>query len=738
MTFHITRRDFLKSSAAASSLFLVSGCTADLQKPVWMESYVNPPEETLPSENFWFASTCRMCPAGCGVIAKVSNGRVRKLEGNPEHPLNRGRLCARGQAGLQELYHPDRVQQALKRSGDRSQDQWTPLSWEQAIGDLAAGLQDVDPDRVAFLTGYLPHYQSELVGRFMKGLGTQPPVIYDAQAAFDGRVTLAAASQRLFDTPALPVFDISQADVVFGFGADFLETWLSPVAYSQRYGDMRGQVGKRGYFAAFGPRLSMTAASADRWLPTPPGTEGLAALALGKIIVDEGLDRGGDAIDYQALYQDVDVDAIAEIVEIPVDELTQLARTFAAATQPVALPGGMLSGHANGLDAVKAVAALNMLVGAGEEGGMKLTPEPPSRDLRRAPVSSFADVQALTARMANGDVDTLFVLGANPVYELPAALGFADALASVKNVVVFATLMTETAQVADLILPAHTYLETWGYEFVDPGFGEMTVSAQQPVVQPLYDTRDPGDALLALANAMDGDVVKRLPWPNLVNFIQTRLTSLQLLDGNFTASDTDTFWAAWLQHGGWWSQEAAWTPPTPGEGFGKALAATPPRFAGDAGERPFHLIPIPSVIFGDGRHAGLPWLQEAPDPMTTASWDTWVEINPVTAQQLGVANNDLVTIAADGGEITAIVYLYHGIRPDAVAVPVGQGHEALGRWASQRGANVLSILAPQTDDASGQLAWLDTRVQVTKAEGRRVLPALESNLGVERFRQQSL
>ncbi len=736
MTSKVTRRQFLKISGAG--LLLLSGCTAKLQQTVWMEPYVRPPEETLPGEDLWFASTCRMCPAGCGILVRVSNGRARKIEGNPAHPLNQGRLCARGQAGLQLLYHPDRVRQVLKRTGERGQGQWEPSTWEQIVDELAQRIQELDPNRIAFLTGLLPDYQTTLVARFLKGLRASPAVVYDAQTAFDGRVVLEAAHQDLFDTPSLPVFDIAHADVVYAFGSNFLETWLSPVAYNRAYGAMRSQPGVRGTLVAFTPRLSMTAANADRWLPVPPGTEGLVALALGKIIVDEASKADETSATYRQLYDGVDVAAVAQATGISVEELTQLARRFANAYHPIAMPGDILAGYTHGLEATKAVEALNLVVRhIGDHGAMFLTPSPPSRDLRQVSPSPFQAVQELIDRMRAGEVDALFILGANPVYELPEALGFAEALAKVPLVITFASLLDETAVLSDIVLPAHTYLETWGYEFLNPGTDRLVVGAQQPVVRPLYDTREPGDVLLALADKLGGKVARRLPWPNLVNFIQTRLTSLQLLEGNISAEDPKAFWTYWLQHGGWWSKEEAWEIPQPGERFGStALSIAAPTFEGDPSSYPFHLLPVPSLAFGDGRHAGLPWLQEMPDPMTTATWDTWVEINPATAERLGVRDDDIVKIVSPFGEIQAAVYIYPGIHPDVVAVPIGQGHTALGRWAAGRGANVFRILAPRAAQDTGQWAWTATRVQITKVGKRRTLPRLENNIGVDRARQK--
>lgn len=731
----ISRRHFLKLGGLAAASVVMSGCTAKLQQGFWIESHIHPPEETLPGEDLWFASACRMCPAACGITARLSNGRVRKLEGNPQHPLNQGRLCARGQAGLQQLYHPDRLQQILVRAGERGQRQWGTTSWEEIINQIAGQLKQTDPGRIAFFTGLLPQAQAALVQRFSEGLGALPPVIYDAQSALDGRTVLQTAAEQLFDTAALPVYDIARADAVFTFGSNFLESELSPVSYTKAYGEMRSRPGQRGLFVAFEPRLSMTAANADAWVPLTPGSEGVAALALGKIILDNDWGRS-DAAPYKPLYQNVDVNQIAQITGIPVERLTSLARTFAQSRRPAAMPGGQLAGYDNGLEAAQAVMLLNLLAGR-EEPAIYLPPQPPSRDLTPIPPNAFADAAELTQKMAAGEIDILFILGTNPIYELPPGLEFAAALDKVKQVIDFAVLPDETTALADIVLPAHTYLETWGYEFVNPATEKMVVSAQQPIVQPLYDSRDPADALLALADALGGDAARRLPWPNLVTFIQTRLTSLQLLDGNIKTDNTDAFWAYWLQNGGWWSDETMWQP------LDTAVRQTPfmanlPAFAGEESDYPYHLLPVPSLVFGDGRHAGLPWLQETPDPMTTAAWDTWVELSPETARRIGVQNNDVLSIQTPAGQLQAIAYIYPGIQPETIAIPIGQGHTALGRWAAGRGANVLQVLAGQTAVNTGQIAWAATRAQAAPVRDQsRPLPVIESNIGVEYAREMS-
>ena len=159
---------------------------------------------------------------------------------------------------------------------------------------------------------------------------------------------------------------------------------------------------------------------------------------------------------------------------------------------------------------------------------------------------------------------------------------------------------------------------------------------------------------------------------------------------------------------------------------------TAPQFEGDQSAYPFHLYPYPSIVLTDGRGANLPWLQEAPDPMTTARWGTWVELNPVTAASLGVSDDDVVRVISPYGQLEAPVVVYPGIRPDVVAIPVGQGHRDYGRFAERRGSNPLALVAPVTDPATGALAWGATRVRLEPTGRKQTLARLESLEGAGR------
>lgn len=730
----LTRRDFLKIGAGAT---VVTGFAPKLRHIV-LEPFVQPPEETLPGEATWYASTCRQCQAGCGIVVRVVNGRAKKIEGNPFHPLNQGKLCARGQAGLQVLYNPDRLKNAVSQTGGRGSRRFEPLYWSDALDVVVDKIQTLsNPERLAFLGGMMPDHLYRLVDRFLESLGAPPPILFDLHSALEGRATGLKHSQMFFDSPELPVYDLSRSEVIFSFGANFLETWMSPVNQSHAYGEMRqGQYGGRGFLVHFEPRLSATAASADEWIPIPPGTEGFVALALGRIIVEERLGHVGSQRENAVLYQNVDVGEMAAASQVPAEQLRRLARIFADADQAVALPGGYLAGQSNGLASTSAVQALNLLVAQfGRLGGVFLSSPGPTPALSQTPVSgaralgafSYHQIVDLVDRIQNGQVDLLLVHGANPVFELPDATGFGEAIKRIPFVISFNSFVDETAVWSDLILPDHTYLEAWGYQVPAPGANRPLVSGQQPVVQPLYDTKSTADVILALASRFGADVAAALPWSDEVAYLQE--TAGELQGSSLSAYDARTqsgFWALWQQHGGWWSEREVPREPDLTDIVNRPLPIEQPVFEGDLEQYPFHLHPYPSITLSDGRGANLPWLQETPHPMTTARWGTWVELNPETAASIGVSDNDVVRVISPHGELEAPVVVYPGIRPDVVAMPAGQGHLDYGRFAKGRGGNPIQLIAPLVNPDDGALAWGATRVRVEPTDRKKVVARLES------------
>jgi anaerobic selenocysteine-containing dehydrogenase len=717
MSKKISRRDFLKlAGMGAATGAALTGC-GPASRYVVREPYTQMPEYTFNGQSTYFATTCRECPAGCGLVVRTYQGRALKTEGNPAHPVNQGKTCARGQATLHGLYNPDRVTDPVSQSARGSRD-FSDMDWDAAVQVVADALADTDPTGIAFLMGLAPDHLFDLVSDLTGAIGAPAPVRYGALSMFEARATLIQATESMLGESRLPVFDLANAGVTFSFGANFLETWLSPVAYTRGYSRMRKQQ-KRGYLVQFEPRMSQTAAKADEWIPLKSGTEGMVALAIGRLSAEV---RGAAL---PRAFVDVDVAGVAEESGVPVETLLHLAELLAGAERPLAIPGGAALSHTNGMATGEAVLALNAMAGNfGQPGGVFLSPVPPNVDEYHHP-ASLQEMGAFVEQMKAGDIQVLLVHGVNPLFELPNALGFEDAMKSVPLVISFATFPDETALQSDYIFPDHHGLESWGYQRIAAGTDRSTLSGAQPVVVPFYNTRATADVLLAASAEAGGELAAALPFADEVAFMQDKLLPLvENKDANFNAAEINTFFAYFQQLGGWWGNQIAFTAPAQNT-LNNAMTVAAPEFEGE-GE--FVLLPFVSPVLAESG-ANKPWLQEVPDPTTTVMWNSWVEINPDVGHELGIENDDVVRIVSEAGAVEVSVYLYPAIRPDTIAIPFGQGHTAYGRYAEGRGVNPLDLLGLKFNEA-GDLAYASMRVRIEKTGRKRELARLESKLGV--------
>lgn len=721
MTGKISRRDFLKvTGVGAVAAAVMTGC-GPLSRYVVREPYPKMPEYTYNGQSTYYATTCQECPAGCGIVVRTMQGRALKIEGNPNHPVSRGKTCARGQIALQGLYNPDRIRNPVSQNG-RGSGTFTNVSWNDALRVVAEALTAHQPDEIAFLLGLKSDHLFDLVTEITSALGAPPPLRFSAHEIFEARATLVSASRLLFNEPAVPFFDLGNADVTFSFGANFLETYLSPVAYARGFASMRqGHPGKRGYLVQFEPRLSQTGATADEWIPILPGSEGIVAMALGRLVAEARRDAIPPA------FEGVDVESAATLSGISTETLQRLAAVFAGAEHPLAIPGGSALGQSNGLEAAQAILLVNILVeNPGKSGGIFLTPNVSVYPNVSLLSNTLLEVTNLIERMRSGRVKVLFVHGSNPIFELPVGLNFPAALAQVPQVISFASFPDETASQADYILPDHTPLEAWGYQKVATGGDRPVISGAQPVVSPYYNTRATADVLLGAVQVVGGNLAAAVPYKDEVEFIQQALLTLVLEKGFFDAPEIRTFMAQFQQYGGWWKADAGLDAPDASGALQRTLNVPAPEFEGQGD---YHLFPYMSAVLGDGSGVNRPWQQEIPDPMTSVMWNSWVEINPETADKLGINDDDIIVITSPFGSVEAVVYRYPAVRPDTIAVPFGQGHTAFGRYANERGFNPALLFGLKINGA-GDLAYASTLVKIEKTGRRRPLSRFESRIGV--------
>ena len=729
MSEQFSRRDFLKlAGVGAATTAILTGC-GPASRYVKREPYMQMPEYTYNGQSTYYATTCRECAAGCGLIVRTSQGRAIKTEGNANNPLNLGKTCARGQATLQGLYNPDRVTDPIKRSS-RGGDSTAVMDWDASIQVVADALKNNKPEEIAFLMGMAPDHLFDLVTDLANATGMNAPVRFGALGMFEARATLSKAAENLFGQPSLPFFDVGGAQVVFSFGANFLETWLSPVSYTRGFAGLREARTKlRGKFVQFESRMSATGGKADEWLPLRPGTEALVALAIGRLAAEI---RGGSV---PRAFANVDPKDAATKSGIKLETLEHLAEMFANSTGALAIPGGAALGQSNGLAVAEAVLALNAFSdNLGKPGGVYLSALAPNQTEYNRPASA-REMQALVQKMFDGKIKVLFVHGVNPFFELPNSLEFGGASKYVSQIISFATFPDETAREADYVFPDHHGLESWGYQRVATGSAQPVLSGAQPVVSPYYNTRATADVLITAAQLAGGKFAEALPFKDEVEFLQSKVASLMSeADGSISALDIPTFMAYFQQHGGYWKMSDGRGVPSAEDMLNRTIAADEAEFAGE-GE--FFFVPFVSPTLAEAG-ANKPWLQELADPTTTVMWNTWVEMNPETAHELGIENDDVVKIVSEAGALEAPVYVYPAIRPDTIAMPFGQGHTAYGRYATDvdkdgniipRGVNPADLFGQHFNEA-GDLAFAGMKVKIEKTGVKKPLSRLESLMGV--------
>jgi anaerobic selenocysteine-containing dehydrogenase len=755
------RRDFLRLSVLTGAVTALDSCgSPDTQLIRFL-----PEEDLVPGVATWKPSLCTLCSAGCGLTVRVMEGQAevirngktgiikmglaKKLEGNPQHPVNRGKLCARGHAGLQVVYHPDRLRGPMKRKGARSSGQFEPVSWEDALKELGEHLSALRPAGSAsltFLSSPLRGQRRELVERFLRAFGAPPPMAFEP---LDDAV-LRRANLMSFGRAELPTLDLARADHLISFGADFLGVWNSPVAQSIEYGEMRqGRVGRRGRFVQVEPRMSQTGANADQWIPCQPGREGALALGIAHVILKEKLNRapaqsrsGAMIAGWAEGLPAYAPEAVEKITGVPADTITRLAREVSASGQSAAIVGGAPLAHTNGLFTALAVNALESLIDAGGSDGPILGFMPGAPLGGEAPVAnpvwgSYAALNTFTQIALSdrpGAPKVLMLAGTNPVFSAPPAARVREAIAKIPYVVSFSSFVDETSAMADLILPDHAPLESWLDDMPESGAAQMVASLAPPAVHPLHNTRSMPDVLLSVAKQLGGPLAAALPFDSYEAMLKTQyLTLRRQMPTAVAAESDDDFWSKVQAQGGWWSAAGTSSPGAAAVSARPSTTVSEPAFDGAPGTFDFYFLPYASQAFRDGSLAHLPWMQEMPDVMTSAMWSSWVEINPKTAERLKIEQGDMVEVTSQHGTVRAPAIVSPGIAPDVLAMPVGQGHDNFTRFATGRGANPLSILAPLTEPETGSLAWAATRVKLARAGGPEPGQLILFSGGTSRF-----
>jgi len=694
MSEGLKRREFLKVLGVSGAGAGMVGCSTESVEKLM--PYVVPPEEITPGVATWYASVCGECEAGCGMWVRTREGRVVKVEGNPDHPVSGGALCSRGHSSVQGLYNPDRFTGPMARENGQLQ----PITWEEAEQRLADGLTAAGQHLT--LTGFAGPSMMTMLDSFAGATGGGV-VRFDPLAD----APLREAGRVAFGRNVVPWYNIEEAELLVSFGADFLESWLSPVRDARAFSRMSGvdEQGSKGRFVFVGSRLSLTGQNADEWLPIQPGSESLVALAMANVISGGGAGAGP----YRDIVNAYTPENVSGATGIAAESIRELAIQFADGPS-LALGPGVAGQHRNATAANLAVAVLNSVAG---NVGRTLHYSAPQLN---APAFGYSGVERVMQLIGQGVVGAIMVHDSNPVYALPASSGFRAAFESVPLKVSFASSPDETTALCDLVLPDRHFLESWGDSAVRPG----TLAIQQPAMRPVphFDSRQTGDVLLSVATLMGQDL-------GAATFYDHLRSRWQTVAASTGTADFESFWQEALKSG---VVEFGVTQTGVAEQLrqpDRALVFDPPDFDGPGD---LHLMVYPSSRFGHGsQNTNRPWLLELPDPVSKITWHSWVEMHPDRASSMGLRNGDMVILSTESGSVELPVWTYPGIRENVVAVPMGGGHEGAGRFSDGNGVNPLDLLPAESEALSGGLVHFATKVTVTPTGERRPLASISGS-----------
>lgn len=683
-----SRRDFLKIIGAGAGM-AATGCGHDL--PEKFIPYVVQPDESIPGIATWYSGTCNECSARCGTLARVREGRVVKLEGSPAHPVNHGGLCATGQSALQALYDPDRLRVPLQRE---LKGNFKPISWSDGVAAAADALSAcASGGEGVLVTRRLSGSEAAIVEEFVAKL----PGLKHIEFELSGWDLVDAAAEQVFGPNMRTRFDFTPADVVVSFGADYLETWLSPVEFSHQWSKRRKVGGgqKVSKVVHFEPRLSLTAGNADHWVMNQPGSERELLLALLKSVIEK---TGGANL--PASWRDtvtkltaaVDRKACAARGGVSEELIDTLAGELVQAKGSLVVAGGAA---ASGPDALANSVLANLLnVALGNIGKSVLLWK-----ASKPAVSGFEQLATLSRDLhaKKKKLAVLMFAGVNPAYALPEASKFREALAAVGTVIAVSAHLDESTNMATIVLPASHQLESWGDSEPVPG----VYAINQPAMAPLYATQSLGDTLISLA----AHTKINKPYEKFSGFYDYIRAKWKARTGD---ADFEQRWLKYVEHGGDFT-----APPVASLPAGDvALAALPIKTEASKTPETLSLMVYPSVNSIDGAAANRPWMQELPSPTTSAVWGSWVEMHPDLAEKLGIAAGDTVQVVTPTGYVGAPAYITKFIAPGLVAVPLGQGHESYGRFAVGVGANGLQALAVAPDQRFTSLISIATDVRL--------------------------
>jgi thiosulfate reductase/polysulfide reductase chain A len=732
--FRISRRAFLGVSGGVAAVVLA--VVLALKRPKLAEPVETQTTSVIASQDL-IATSCLNCPTRCAIrVRKVQTTagqtKVVRISGNANSTYSEGKCCSRSHVGLQVLYNPDRFPHPLVRKAGTEkgravnyENDFEEEDWGGALDRIAERL--TSPDKLLILQGLNTTSNEDLIRQFALAYGTHNLFNEEGLETDADRKGKMLADGRSDSGYEMVSEDGTSTKYILAFSSGIVES-ERPLARNLRlWGKLRRELPNKTKVVSFDPRYSVTACRADEWVPINPGTEGALAMCIAHVILSEGLHDpdfindhtdGFNGYSVLAKTQRFSPESVSEVSGVPADTIRRIAREFAQSKPAIAWSGEAATSWPFGTFASHAIYCLNALVGSIDvPGGIVYQQRPPyaAMPTESLPITDTGITFRETADLLrDGTIETAIGFNSNLVMSVPESKEDGKWDNILKNLfyVHIGPAKSEMAAYADIILPACTYLEDWGYESAIPGSGYAEARIKQPVIEPRGGSRPTARMLFDLASRKSLSVFSPI------------LSTSETFAEDFVKYRTAPLigWDDFRNVGVWKGSSYSYGTYAFGTDSGKF------EFHSDHLERllnvglpeegtdyPLKLAIYRPVLEIRGGSQNFPWAQEMYLVMHGRGWRNLVEIGRETAHEHGVGEGDKVIVESVFGEIEGEARVIEGMQPGVVAIATGQGHFASGRFADGMGMNPNEVIGTEYDEESGQPSFFSTRVRIRRA-----------------------
>ena len=667
----ISRRKFLALLGASAAL-AGTACT-DYRDKGEIVPYNNKPEEITVGKPNYYASTCTACANSCGILIKTREGRPIKVDGNPDHPVNKGKICAKGQANILNLCDPERLKKPLRKSGLA----FNEVGWKEADNDVLAALMFSGDKEIALITNSVfSPTTNKVIEEFKSKFPTTKVYSYDL---FNNDIK-SLAWEKTFGSGKYPLIKWDEAKIILSLESDFLGTEGNKVETSRMFAqgrDVNSKTFNRLY--CVDSSLTITGNNADYRLRLRPEAQFEFVMSLMNELGNKG------AINSSINTSGYALNAFASKYNVKKNVLDLLVSDLASNRgKSIIDAGNSLSENVH--------VAVNLL---NEALGNSAMFRSDSSAVAINKNSSLQELESLVEKMISGNVAAVIHFDCNPVYHFAEDIGYKDALGKAGLVVSLSERENETTYLSKYVLPINHNFESWGDAKTRTG----SISLQQPVIAPLNDTRQKEAVLLTWISGKPETFNENLFHDYLIkNWENSIFPSLS------SKLDFKRFWLGALHDGIVLTIETGLISRSLNSGVSSLLSQSYQATG-------YAVVIKENYNLADGSFSHNGWMQELPHPVSKMTWDNYAALSEKTCKVLGVKNNDVINIKFGNRTLAVPVFMQAGTADDVIIIESGFGRTNSGTVANNVGFNSNILLSKSTNYSP----WIYTGAAVSKS-----------------------